>query len=126
MAIKKMVPVVQKATQRAAKLEPRVEIQYRDRIDWRSLYLYAVCLITLLISLFALASVIHSIVGLVYPDPIYVDPVAVVTKAGTIDPSKIQLKINKHNSVRGIIDGITTIVIAGPLYLYHWKMVRKS
>ena len=28
----------------------------QDRVDWRSLYLYAVCLITLLVTLFATVS----------------------------------------------------------------------
>jgi 4-amino-4-deoxy-L-arabinose transferase-like glycosyltransferase len=35
--------------------------QRNDRIDWRSLYLYAVCLITLLVILFSTVSLINAI-----------------------------------------------------------------
>jgi hypothetical protein len=44
-----------------------------DRIDWRSLYLYAVCLITLLVVLFSTVSLINAIMNSVFPDPAFID-----------------------------------------------------
>jgi Glutaredoxin-like protein len=46
---------------------------HHDRIDWRSLYLYAVCLITLLVVLFSVVSLINAIMNAVFPDPAYID-----------------------------------------------------
>ena len=40
---------------------------HHDRVDWRSLYLYAVCLITLLVVLFSTVSLINAIMNAVLP-----------------------------------------------------------
>ena len=42
-----------------------------DRLTLRNVYLYLVCLITLVVSLFAAVSLVRSTVGLFYPDPGY-------------------------------------------------------
>ena len=43
----------------------------QDRLTLRNVYLYLVCLITLVVSLFAAVSLVRSTVGLLYPDPGY-------------------------------------------------------
>ena len=43
----------------------------QDRLTLRNVYLYLVCLITLVVSLFAAVSLVRSAVGLVYPAPGY-------------------------------------------------------
>ncbi len=48
-----------------------------DRIGWYSLYVYAVCLVTLLTCLFSLVSVVRGIVDALWPDPGYFDPYSV-------------------------------------------------
>ena len=42
-----------------------------ERLTIRSLYLYLVCLVTLVIALFAAVELTRSTVGLFYPDPGY-------------------------------------------------------
>jgi hypothetical protein len=110
----------------AVKTVPPVQIVQQDsRIDWRSLYLYAVCLITLMVCLFSLVSAIRNGINAIYPDPAYVDPYATTPK---IDPVKVAEQIKNQNQRQGIkslIDSMTTLIIAGPLYLYHWRLVRK-
>ena len=44
-------------------------VQVRLGVDWRSFYLYAICLITLLIVLFSVVSFVHGILNVVFPDP---------------------------------------------------------
>lgn len=100
----------------------KVEVK-SDRFDWRSLYLYAVCLITLLVCLFSLASVFKNLVGIIYPDLGYVDP----NPGPGIDSAKVlanQAAQARRNVIRGIIDSSTMFIIAAPLYLFHWRQVQ--
>ncbi len=99
-----------------------------DRIGWRSFYLYAVCLITLLVVLFAVISFINSAVSMLYPDSIYSRPDAVPMEPGVTDEiiRQQQEDNNVRSSIRGMINSFTTIAIAAPLYFYHWRMARKT
>ncbi|CAB4559084.1 unannotated protein [freshwater metagenome] len=96
-------------------------------VDWLSLYLYAVSLITLLVCLFTVISLINRGLDLVVPDYGYVDPYAV--QNGTkVDPEVIKqanIDQNRRNAIRGITSSLVTLLVTVPVYLYHWKMVRK-
>ena len=95
-------------------------------IDWRSLYLYAVSLITLLICLFTLISLIKSGFDLAVPDVGYVDPYA-INGDTKIDPEVIKaanIDQNRRNSIRNIFGSIITLAVTAPVYLYHWRKVR--
>jgi hypothetical protein len=122
MATAKKAVARKASVKRAA--APVVEVRH-DRVDWRSLYVYAVCLITLLVVLFSTVSLINSIMNAVFPDPAYIDIYAKPENA----PSAALLAQQEHdNQVRAfnsIFTTFTTIAIAGPLYLYHWKTARK-
>jgi hypothetical protein len=97
-------------------------------IDWRSLYLYAVSLITLLVCLFTVITLINRGLDLILPDPGYVDPYA-AQNGVKIDPEVIKqanIDQNRRNAIRGITSSLVTLVVTIPVYLYHWKMVRKT
>ena len=118
------------ARKRAAKLTTPTSVERAerpDRFDWRSLYLYAVCLITLMVCLFSLVSLVRNGVNAVFPDSGYIDPVVQpgVTKADALLSRANQLHQNRRNALMSLVDSFTTILIAGPLYFYHWRMVRK-
>ena len=103
---------------------PVVEVR-NDRVDWRSLYLYAVCLITLLVVLFSTVSLINSIMNAVFPDPAYID---VYSKPENMPSAELLAQQDENNQIRAlksIFTSFTTIAIAGPLYLYHWRTARK-
>lgn len=95
-------------------------------IDWRSLYLYAVCLITLMVVLFSTVELINAIMNSVFPDPAYVDVYAKPENA----PSAVLLAQQKENNqiraIKNIFSSFTTIAIAAPLYLYHWRQTKKT
>lgn len=114
---------VKKAPKKKADPEPVVK---RDRIDWRALYLYAVCLITMLVCLFSIVSFIRNGVSYVYPDPGYIDPNATGGKAAIELAKSTQLTQSHRQSVMGMVDGVTTFIVAAPLYYYHWNLVRKE
>jgi len=97
-----------------------------DRIDWRSLYLYAVCLITLLVVLFSIVSLINAIVNAVFPDPAYVDLYSKPENTPSADLLDQQERSNQIRAIKSIFTSFTTIAVAAPLYLYHWRQTKKS
>ncbi len=96
-------------------------------VDWRSLYLYAVSLITLLVCLFTLITLINRGLDLIVPDAGYVDPYA-VQNGSNVDPEVIKqanIDQNRRSAIRGITSSLVTLLVTVPVYLYHWKLVRK-
>ena len=102
-----------------AKLEP-------SGVDWRSLYLYAVCLITLLIILFSTISILNGVVNLAFPDPAYIDPYA--SKENLPNPSLLaqQEENEQLRTLKRILTAVITIAITAPIYLYHWRQAKNS
>ena len=115
--------VAKKAPTKSAAL-PAVEVRH-DRVDWRSLYVYAVCLITLLVTLFATVSLINAIMNAVFPDPGYIDIYAKPENAPSAALLAQQEENNQVQALKRIFSSFTTIAIAAPLYLYHWRTARK-
>ena len=97
-----------------------------DRIDWRSLYLYAVCLITLLVVLFSTVALINAIMNAVFPDPAYVDLYSKPENSPSADLLDQQERNNQIRAIKSIFTSFTTIAVAAPLYLYHWRQTKKS
>ena len=125
MATTKKTPVKKAVAKVPAKAQVIQPIYQQSRIDWRSLYLYAVCLITLMVCLFSLVSLIRSGVNVVYPDPAYVDPYATAPKVDSAVIAEQVKDQNQRQAVKSMIDAVTTLIIAGPLYVYHWRLARK-
>jgi hypothetical protein len=115
------------ATKTVAKKSAVKEEVAHQGVDWRSLYLYAVSLITLLVCLFTVISLINRGLDLIVPDAGYVDPY-VAQNDPKIDPEVIKqanIDQNRRNAIRGITSSLVTLLVTVPVYLYHWKLVRK-
>lgn len=95
-------------------------------VDWRSLYLYAVCLITLLVVLFSTVALINAIMNAVFPDPAYIDVYTKPENAPSAALLAQQEENNQIQAIKNIFTTFTTIAIAAPLYLYHWRQAKKS
>jgi hypothetical protein len=112
----------------AKKSATKVEVkEMHQGVDWRSLYLYAVSLITLLVCLFTVINLINRGLDFFVPDQGYVDPYA-VQNGSKVDPEIIKqanIDQNRRNAIRGITSSLVTLLVTVPVYLYHWKMVRK-
>ena len=95
-------------------------------VDWRSLYLYAVCLITLLIILFSTISLLNGVVNLAFPDPAYIDPYA--NKDNLPNPALLaqQEENEQIRALKRILTSFITIIITIPIYLYHWRSTKKN
>ena len=96
-----------------------------DRIDWRSLYLYAVCLITLLVVLFSTVSLINAIMNSVFPDPAYIDAYASPENAPSQELLDQQEKNNQIQAIKSIFTSFITIAVAAPMYMFHWRQTKR-
>ena len=106
-----------------------------DRLTLRNVYLYLVCLITLVVSIFAAVQLVRSAVGLAYPDPgygYYGYPPRVDGSGQEISQAELQRQeelardSQRRQEVLGLVSSGTTLLIAGPLYLYHWRRVQSE
>jgi hypothetical protein len=122
---KKNVAKKSVAKKSATKVEAKEMYQ---GVDWRSLYLYAVSLITLLVCLFTVINLINRGLDFFVPDQGYIDPYA-AQNGSKVDPEVIKqanIDQNRRNAIRGITSSLVTLLVTVPVYLYHWKMVRKT
>ena len=98
----------------------------QERLTLRNLYLYLVCLITLVISIFAAVNLVRSTVRLLYPDPGYYGFGAGGNgKPGEPSPAALRAS-QRHDAVLGLVGSGTTLLIVGPLYAYHWRRVQRE
>jgi hypothetical protein len=123
-AVAKKVVAPKASVKRAA--APVVEPRH-DRVDWRSLYLYAVSLITLMVCLFTVISIINGIVDFVLPQPEYYYDSSTLPAGMTKESYRQQIEDdNQRRAIKSLIGSVALFAAALPLYLYHWKAARKS
>jgi hypothetical protein len=104
-----------------------------DRLTLRNVYLYLVCLITLVVSLFAAVSLVRSTVGIFYPDPGYYGYYEPAPGSGEglseeeiLRQEEAARDSQRRQEVLGLVGSATTLLIAGPLYVYHWRRVQSE
>jgi hypothetical protein len=98
-----------------------------DRFTLRNLYLYVVCLVTLLIAIFAAVNLVRSTVELVYPDPLQYGPVAPgeeIDPAERVRQEQAVEDSQRRNAVLGLVGSGTFLLIAVPTYAYHWRRIQ--
>jgi len=98
-----------------------------NRFLLRQIYFYVVSLVTLFIVLWAIIGLGQHIVNLALPEPV-VQPIPTPAPGGTTQPLGTTLPDNyfRVQELRGIINSSITIVVAFPIYLYHWRLARKT
>ena len=113
----------------------------QDRLTLRNVYLYLVCLITVVVALFAAVSLVRGIVALAYPDPGaygyygpgYYPPEPGMEGEGTRIPDEERERQEqlaedsaRRQALLDVVGSGTTLLIAAPLYLYHWRRVQSE
>lgn len=105
----------------------------QDRTNLRSVYLYLVCLITLVMVLFAGVSAVRNTVGLLYPDPgaFAYEPAygpegkkEELTEQQRDEREKAFQDAERRRAVLGLVGAGTMLLLAGPAYRYHWRRVQ--
>jgi hypothetical protein len=80
----------------------------------RNLYLYTVCLVTLVISIFALHSLVTDLVSLIF----YGAP-SWAMSASSVQDYRQQL-------VLSIVGATVSLLVAIPLFVYHWRKAQED
>jgi hypothetical protein len=101
----------------------------RERLSLRNAYMYLVCLITLVISIFSAVSLVRNVVELIYPDPGAYGYEFAPREAGVTDEERdrqvqAQKDSQRRNTVIGVVGATTTLVISVPVYAYHWRRIQ--
>lgn len=103
----------------------------KDRWSLRNIYLYLVCLITLIMVIVATVGVVRSTVELVYPDPGYFYDVPIekggesgFTEEELAQQREMQKAQSQRYAVLNLVGNIAMLLVAGPLYIYHWKKIE--
>ena len=103
----------------------------QERLTLRNVYLYLVCLVTLVMSIFAAVNLVRSTVELLYPDPGYY-AYEVPAKESGISEEEQQRRAQaardsqRRQAVLGLVGSGTLLLLAGPLYVYHWRRVQSE
>jgi hypothetical protein len=104
----------------------------QERLSLRNVYLYLVCLITLIISIFAAVNLVRSTTELLYPDPGYYGPEPIIRDSdGTAVSEEERQRLaqaardsQRRQAVLGLVTSATTLLIAVPVYVYHWRRIQ--
>jgi len=103
----------------------------KDRWSLRNIYLYLVCLITLIMVIVAAVGFVRGIVELVYPDPYAYGPISVYEKEQmdmTEEEYDAQVELQERSARRyavlELVGNGAMLLIAGPLYVYHWRKIE--
>ncbi|MRR12229.1 hypothetical protein EG835_07135 [bacterium] len=100
-----------------------------DRWSLRNIYLYLVCLITLIMVIVATVGLVRSTVELVYPDPgYYSEPIKEGADGRTEEQIEAERKYQEESSRRyailNLVGNGAMLLVAGPLYIYHWRKIE--
>lgn len=111
----------------------------------RNVYYYAVCLITLVICIFAVTGIVDGITDLIIPYQGYLpSPTNLARQYKDLSP-EMQEKISfeewaeqeremrvkrervnrRHRLIKNLTKSLTLLLVALPLYIYHWRRVRQ-
>lgn len=98
----------------------------------RNIYLYLVCLITLIMVIVGTVGIIRSGVELLYPDPgAYMSQPLDAKGQPASDAEwkkqqELQQAQNTRYAVLNLVGNVALVVIAGPLYVYHWRKIESE
>jgi hypothetical protein len=112
-------------------------VSAQDRLTLRNVYLYLVCLITLVVAIFAAVSLVRGVVALAYPDPgafgyygYYPAEPGLEGQGASIDEEErarqeqLAADAARRQALLDVVGSATTLLIAAPVYVYHWRRVQ--
>jgi hypothetical protein len=106
-------------------------VALQERLTLRNLYLYLVCLVTLVMSIFAAVNLVRSTVELLYPDPGYYaygapDKEPGVSQEEQRRRERVARDAQRRQAVLDLVGSGTLLLVAAPLYAYHWRRVQRE
>lgn len=101
------------------------------RAGVRDIYLYAVCLVTIIVTLFSVVRVARNLVELAYDDPyLAVDYIPECPPdASCVPPQQATREVDTQRQQRAqhryailnIVEGVVTLSVAVPMFILHWR-----
>ncbi|MDO9556327.1 MAG: hypothetical protein Q7J82_01925 [Coriobacteriia bacterium] len=102
-----------------------------DRWSLRNIYLYLVCLITLIMVIVAAVGFVRGIVEFAYPDsyqygmrPLDEKGEPAMTDEEWEREMEAQERSSRRYAVLSLVGNGAMLFIAGPLYVYHWRKIE--
>ncbi len=101
-----------------------------SRWSLRNIYLYLVCLITLIMVIVAVVGLVQNTVRLVYPEVgyYYSEPVKPGAEGLTAEEIEKQQELDRQRArqqaVYSLVGNVAMLLVAGPLYIYHWRKIE--
>jgi hypothetical protein len=102
-----------------------------ERVTLRSAYLYLVCLVTLVIAIFAAVDTVRSAVELAYPEPSHHVLEPPHGKEGEQESAQERERreqaaqdAQRRWAVLGLVRSGSMLLISVPVYAYHWRRVQ--
>ncbi|MDO8848980.1 MAG: hypothetical protein Q7W51_11405 [Coriobacteriia bacterium] len=103
----------------------------KDRWSLRNIYLYLVCLITLIMVIVSVVGVVRSAVELAYPDPGYYYDVP-KEEGGSSERTAEDIEAERESqeaqsrryAIIELVGNAAMLLVAGPLYVYHWRKIE--
>ncbi len=103
-----------------------------SRASLRSVYLYLVCLVTLVMAIVGAVGIARGAVDLAYPDPGYYgfdaaygpDGKSTLTEEQQAARRRDAEASQRRQAVVGLVGSAALLLVAGPVYGYHWRRVQ--
>lgn len=110
--------------------------------EWniRTVYLYLVCFVTLMMVIFGTVDLIRSVVTFLYPPPTYTPGPLDLKLRVQDDPSlttellkeqarfdeERQRQQQRYDQARRLAQAFSLLLVALPIYVYHWRRIQQE
>lgn len=110
--------------------------------EWniRTVYLYLVSFVTLMMIIFGTVDLIRAAVAIAYPPPVYTPgPLEIKYRSSndsTITPEMAaeqarleeerERQRQRYDQARRLASAVSLLAVALPLYLYHWRQIQRE
>ncbi len=100
-----------------------------SRWSLRNIYLYLVCLITLIMVIVSVVGLVQNTVRLVYPEVGYYYSEPMKEGEGlTAEEIERQRELDeeraRQQAIYSLVGNAAMLLVAGPLYIYHWRKIE--
>lgn len=97
----------------------------------RNLYLYLVCLITLMIFIFSCIITVNNVMEVVLDESEYINPsidvkddIDGISNTKYEEYKKLENKRRKARNIKSLASSIASMIISGGFWLYHWMKIE--
>jgi hypothetical protein len=101
-------------------------VAVQDRMTPRNLYLYLVCLIMLLVGVFAAVVLVRSALGIAYPDPAldfgWYAYTPIEEASGSLPDEAVEAQ--RRQEIKETVAAGTALLLAGGVFALHWRRAQ--